>query len=121
MVCIVLASGAMIFSKITTDLVISPIEDMIVKVNNITKDPLKAAHDEEERLLYEEIAEKEIAEIAQRNSTGKIVDKKNDKKEGQWRLQCYSRHCRKLVVFWPLALERQDLRLLPKICLREMM
>ena len=82
MVCIVLASGAMIFSKITTDLVISPIEDMIVKVNNITKDPLKAAHDEEERLLYEEIAEKEIAEIAQRNSTGKIVDKKNDKKEG---------------------------------------
>ena len=53
----VLASGALIFSKMTTDLVISPIEQMIEKVNNITKDPLKAAHDEEERLLFEEMAD----------------------------------------------------------------
>ena len=52
LVCIVLASGAMIFSKMTNDLVISPIELMIEKVNNITKDPLKAAHDEEEKLLF---------------------------------------------------------------------
>ena len=29
LVCIVLASGAMLFSKITTDLVITPIEDMV--------------------------------------------------------------------------------------------
>jgi hypothetical protein len=58
-VCIVLSSGAAIFSKLTTDLVIHPIETMIEKVNNITKDPLKAAHDEEERLLMEELAEKE--------------------------------------------------------------
>ena len=57
MVCIILGAGAGIFSKLTTDLVITPIEDMIEKVNNITKDPLKAAHDEEERLLYEEMAE----------------------------------------------------------------
>lgn len=57
LVCMVLASGALIFSKMTTDLVISPIEQMIEKVNNITKDPLKAAHDEEERLLFEEMAE----------------------------------------------------------------
>jgi len=58
-VCIVLSSGAAIFSKYTTDLVITPIETMIEKVNNITKDPLKAAHDEEERLLMEELAEKD--------------------------------------------------------------
>jgi hypothetical protein len=82
MVCIVLASGAMIFSKLTTDLVISPIEDMIVKVNNITNDPLKAAHDEEERLLYEEIAEKELAAKAMTKASGQIDGKDEDKKEG---------------------------------------
>lgn len=84
MVCIVLASGAMIFSKLTTDLVISPIEDMIIKVNNITKDPLKAAHDEEEKLLYEEIAEKEMEAKAMGRSNGKVEkDKdKDEKKEG---------------------------------------
>lgn len=57
--CIVLSSGAAIFSRLTTDLVISPIETMIEKVNNITKDPLKAAHDEEERLLMEELDDKD--------------------------------------------------------------
>ena len=31
---------------------------MIKKVEAITKDPLKAAHDEEEKLLLEELAEK---------------------------------------------------------------
>lgn len=56
LVCIVLSAGAAIFSKMTTELVITPIEAMIDKVNNITKDPLKAAHDEEERLLMEELA-----------------------------------------------------------------
>ena len=81
MVCIVLASGAMIFSKLTTDLVISPIEDMIVKVNNITKDPLKAAHDEEERLLYEEIAEKELEAKAMTQASGKLEGKDDDKKD----------------------------------------
>lgn len=62
LVCIVLGSGAMFFSKLTTDLVISPIEDMVSRVNNITNDPLKAAHEEEERLLYEEMAEKQDAD-----------------------------------------------------------
>jgi len=47
----------MVFSKITSDLVISPIETMIEKVHRITKDPLQAAHEEEERLLLEELAE----------------------------------------------------------------
>ena len=57
MVCFVLGAGAMLFSKITTDLVITPIENMITKVQAITMDPLKAAHDEEEKLLLEELAE----------------------------------------------------------------
>ena len=82
MVCVVLASGAMLFSKLTTDLVISPIEDMIVKVNNITADPLKAAHDEEERLLYEEIAEKELEEKALTKASGQIEAGQEEKKEG---------------------------------------
>lgn len=54
-----LGSGAMLFSKLTTDLVISPIEDMIERVNKITADPLGAAHQEEERLLFEELAQTE--------------------------------------------------------------
>ena len=56
LVCTMLGSGAMLFSKLTTDLVISPIEDMIERVNKITADPLGAAHQEEERLLFEELA-----------------------------------------------------------------
>ena len=44
LVCTMLGSGAMLFSKLTTDLVISPIEDMIERVNKITVDPLGAAH-----------------------------------------------------------------------------
>lgn len=43
MVCFILAVSAGIFSKLTTDLVIYPIESMIEKVNAITSDPLKAA------------------------------------------------------------------------------
>ena len=46
-VCIVLAFGSGIFSKMMVDLVIAPIEAMITKVQNIEKNPLKAAHDEE--------------------------------------------------------------------------
>jgi hypothetical protein len=44
LVCSMLGVGAAIFSKMTTDLVITPIEDMITRVNNITADPLGAAH-----------------------------------------------------------------------------
>jgi len=64
MVCFVLGSGAMLFSKLTTDLVITPIENMIKKVQAITKDPLKAAQDEEEKLLLEELAENALYETA---------------------------------------------------------
>jgi|TARA_B110001450_G_C17648514_1_gene492262 hypothetical protein len=44
LVCSMLTAGAALFSKMTTDLVITPIEDMIMRVNNITADPLGAAH-----------------------------------------------------------------------------
>ena len=52
-VCLILTAGAIMFQKITSDLVIKPIEHMIERVNHISKDPLKAAHEEEERLLFE--------------------------------------------------------------------
>ena len=53
--CVVLASGAMILTKITSDLVITPIENMIIKVRRISENPLKAAHEEEnEQLALEE-------------------------------------------------------------------
>ena len=58
MICFVLGSGTMIFSKLTTDLVVLPIESMIRTVEAITSDPLKAAHDQEEKLLLEELAER---------------------------------------------------------------
>jgi hypothetical protein len=51
MICFVLGVSTMLFSKLTTDLVVSPIENMIKKVQAITENPLKAAHDEEENLL----------------------------------------------------------------------
>lgn len=57
MVCVVLSVGAGIFNKLSTDLVIHPIENMIEKVNNIARDPLAAANEEEERLLLEEYDE----------------------------------------------------------------
>lgn len=56
-VCIILSAGALYFQKITHDLVISPIELMIERVNHISKDPLQAAIEEEERLLFEEMME----------------------------------------------------------------
>lgn len=39
-VCIILTAGALMFQKITSDLVIKPIEHMIERVNHISKDPL---------------------------------------------------------------------------------
>lgn len=57
-----LGVGAAIFSRITSDLVITPIEDMITKVNEITRNPLEAAHKEEERMLFEEMDDKQRAE-----------------------------------------------------------
>jgi hypothetical protein len=44
------------FTKITSDYVLVPIEDMIEKIKRITNDPLAAAYEEEERILYEETA-----------------------------------------------------------------
>ena len=70
-----LGSGAMLFSKLTTDLVISPIEDMIERVNKITADPLGAAHQEEERLLFEELAQNEIQGQNMENVNPDLKDK----------------------------------------------
>ena len=40
--CIVLGFGALIFAKDANDLVLKPIERMIIKVNGIAKNPLSA-------------------------------------------------------------------------------
>jgi hypothetical protein len=58
-VCLVLASGAMVFSKDANDLVIAPIEQMIHKVNRIARNPLEAAQEEENEALALEQAKYE--------------------------------------------------------------
>jgi len=51
----VLAVGSIALMKITTDLVISPIEAMLDKVKRISENPLKAQQEEEnEQLAIEE-------------------------------------------------------------------
>lgn len=78
MVCIVLSAGAGMFSKLSTDLVIAPIESMIKKVNNIARDPLAAANEEEERLLLEEIDE--VFNLNDENNKNTLQPKKEEKK-----------------------------------------
>lgn len=46
-VCLILGFGSLILSKITLDLVITPIETMMDKVKRISENPLKAAAEEE--------------------------------------------------------------------------
>jgi len=45
-VSMILALGAYLFSKNTTDLVIDPLENMIERVKHITADPIKATHED---------------------------------------------------------------------------
>lgn len=55
-VCVVLAGAAIIFSKDATDLVLTPIENMIKKINNITKNPLEARKiEEDEAMIWEKM------------------------------------------------------------------
>ena len=53
---------------------------MIERVNSITEDPIKAAH-MEERLLYEELAEKQKLDTAQRGVNGNVIAASTKKKE----------------------------------------
>jgi len=43
LVCFILASGSLIFNRITGELVITPIENMIAKVERISQNPIQAA------------------------------------------------------------------------------
>lgn len=61
-ICVILIISSSIFSKIINDLVIFPLENMIIRVENVIKDPIKAAQDEERRLLMEEMQEEEEEE-----------------------------------------------------------
>lgn len=56
-VMLLLGISSWAFSANVSHLVIIPLENMISLVKSITNDPLKAAHDEEERALIEEIEE----------------------------------------------------------------
>jgi len=52
----VLAGGSLVLSKVTQELVLDPIENMIKKVKEITDNPIKAAQEaEEEQVKQEEI------------------------------------------------------------------
>ena len=50
-VCFILAAGALMFSNLATELVITPIETMMEKVNKIAANPLGAAQNEEDEAL----------------------------------------------------------------------
>jgi len=58
-VTLVLTAAALFFSKDANDLVLSPIENMLVKVKRIAENPLAAAQIEEEDALMRENMEKE--------------------------------------------------------------
>jgi hypothetical protein len=75
-VCIVLASGALLFSNEANTLVIMPIEKMIAKVNKIALNPLEAAYEEE----AEALAIEKIKEVEKENErkTGKRKHKKKE-------------------------------------------
>jgi hypothetical protein len=58
-VMILLGLSTMVQSSNINTLIIAPIEHMISLINDITSDPLKAAHDEEQRVLMKEMNDKE--------------------------------------------------------------
>lgn len=66
-VCIVLGGGALIFTNQTQELVISPIEKMIEKVNRISKNPLLAAQEEENEALAMEKFDEDMKKKAAAN------------------------------------------------------
>ena len=54
-VCIILSLGAYLFTNLTSNMVIDPIEKMMERVKHITNDPLSAVHEEEERVLIDHL------------------------------------------------------------------
>jgi hypothetical protein len=56
-VVFVLGAGTLILSRVTQEMVITPIEEMMTKVKRISENPLKAQQDEEnEQLIIEQYA-----------------------------------------------------------------
>lgn len=70
-VCIVLTVGAIIFTKDANDYVIGPIEQMMIKVQRIAKNPLEAAKEEENEAVALHRMEKEEYERS-KNSCCKV-------------------------------------------------
>jgi hypothetical protein len=56
---LVLVAGAVMFSKDANDLVVAPIESMLIKVKRISNNPLEAARIEEDLAIYEEYLKSE--------------------------------------------------------------
>lgn len=52
-VCIVLTAGALYFSQDATDLVLTPISNMLNKIKLISKNPLMAAEMEEKQAMLD--------------------------------------------------------------------
>ena len=73
-IIVVLATGSILLSKITQDLVLSPIEDMISKVKDITENPIMAAQQAEEDAVKQEESEKALMK-----AQGKKMSAKKEK------------------------------------------
>jgi cell shape-determining protein MreC len=67
-VIFVLVVGAIFFSKDANDLVVTPIENMLAKVQRIADNPLEAARIEEELALAEEQLRKDKLEDSLRKN-----------------------------------------------------
>lgn len=72
-VCVVLATGSLLLSKITQDLVLTPIEEMINKVKDITKNPIEAAQQAEEDLVNLEKEEQLLQKTGTKKNNLKTV------------------------------------------------
>lgn len=70
-VCFALTIGAVVFNKDANDLVIGPIEQMMIKVQRIAKNPLEAAKEEENEAVALKKIEKEERE-SNKNSCWKV-------------------------------------------------
>lgn len=89
-VCIVLTIGAIIFTKDANDLVIGPIEQMMVKVQRIAKNPLEAAKEEENEAVALQKLERE-ERLQNKNSCCKVwisvITDYRKKRKKNWKLQ----------------------------------
>ena len=71
-ICTVLAMGSLLLSKVTQDLVLGPIEEMITKVKEITANPIQAAQVAEEEAVKKQDQERRLAKAQGKKVTKKV-------------------------------------------------